>query len=103
MICPPHFPGAEHALPPETDRRASVLADEPEVTRQHLVAGGTSWEFSRMISGTCCPFISPSRADAACVWYTPGGPGHVRGSAGEEWLKAFPLQAFQHGDGGMYV
>lgn len=25
------------------------------------------------------------------------------GLAGEEWLKAFPLQAFQYGDGGMYA
>ncbi|EZK23611.1 hypothetical protein AB25_5295, partial [Escherichia coli 2-005-03_S1_C2] len=80
---------------------ASVLTDEPEVTRQHLVAGGTVMGveqndfrdmFSVYLSGP------PQTQHVFCV--SPAARVAHTGLAGEEWLKAFPLQAFQYGDGG---
>ena len=53
-----------------------------------------------MISGTCCPFISPSRRRRSMFGVSPAARVAHAGLAGEEWLEAFPLQAFQHGDGG---
>src|SRR5699024_12185360 len=88
-------------FPQRLNTDASVLADEPEVTRQHLVAGGTVMRveqnnfrdmFSVYLSGP------PQTQHVFCV--SPAARVAHTGLAGEEWLKAFPLQAFQYGDGG---
>ncbi|EIN60287.1 hypothetical protein ECEC1846_2828 [Escherichia coli EC1846] len=80
---------------------APVLADEPEVTRQHLVAGGTVMRveqnnfrdmFSVYLSGP------PQTQHVFCV--SPAARVAHTGLAGEERLKAFPLQIFQDGNGG---
>ncbi|EZK29098.1 hypothetical protein AA97_5426, partial [Escherichia coli 2-005-03_S1_C1] len=68
---------------------ASVLTDEPEVTRQHLVAGGTVMGveqndfrdmFSVYLSGP------PQTQHVFCV--SPAARVAHTGLAGEEWLKA---------------
>ncbi|ESD19475.1 hypothetical protein HMPREF1600_04817, partial [Escherichia coli 907715] len=80
---------------------AAILADESEVTRQHLVAGGTVMRveqnnfrdmFSVYLSGP------PQTQHVFCV--SPAARVAHAGLAGEEWLKTFLLQAFQYGDGG---
>ncbi len=52
-------------------------------------------DFRDMFSG----YLSVT-AQAQHVLCIPGGPVAHTGLAGEEWLKAFPLQTFQYGDGG---
>ncbi|GDM20311.1 hypothetical protein BvCmsNSNP012_04493 [Escherichia coli] len=52
--------------------------------------------FRDMLSGYLP--VTPQTQHVFCV--SPAARVAHAGLAGEEWLKAFPLQAFQHGDGG---
>src|SRR5699024_544502 len=70
-------------------------------TRQHLVAGGAVMgveqdDFRDMLS-VYLP-VTAQTQHVLCV--SPASRVTHAGLAGKERLKAFPLQAFQHGDGG---
>ena len=56
-------------------------------------------DFRDMLSG----YLSGPPQTQHVFGASPAARVTYAGLAGEEWLKAFPLQAFQYGDGGMYV
>ncbi|EGB79977.1 hypothetical protein HMPREF9533_05245 [Escherichia coli MS 60-1] len=80
---------------------AAVLADESEVTRQHLVAGGTVMGVEQNNFRDMLSVYLPVTAQAQHVFcVSPAARVTYAGLAGEEWLKAFLLQIFQDGDSG---